>query len=121
MLAARNAKSKDIKALEALLERQPKELDNTRVSKELDEKFHRALARAAGNAVLLQVVELFGHILLKSRHENSRSLHRNKLSVNGHKKILTAIKDRDSKAASKLMAGHLQAIRDLVISSANPK
>jgi len=120
-LAARNAKTKDIMVLEDLLERQQKALDNTRVSKELDEKFHLALARATGNSVLLQVVELFGHMLLKSRHENSRSLHRNKLSVNGHKKILNAIKDGDSKAANKLMAGHLQAIRDFVISSGHHK
>ena len=120
-LAARNAKIKDIMVLEDLLERQQKEVDNTLASKELDEEFHLALARATGNSVLLQVVELFGHILLKSRHENSRSLHRNKLSVKGHKKILTAIKDGDSDTASKLMAGHLQAIQDLVISSGNHK
>jgi GntR family transcriptional repressor for pyruvate dehydrogenase complex len=114
-LAARNAKAKDILALEELLEKQQKELENTRASKVLDEKFHLALARATGNSVLLQVVELFGHILLKSRHESSRSLHRNQLSVKGHKKILNAIKQGDSKAAGNLMAGHLQAIRDLVI------
>ncbi len=118
-LAARNAKKKDIMVLEDLLERQQKELDNTRVSKELDEKFHLALAKATGNSVLLQVLELFGHILLKSRHENSQSPHRNKLSVKGHKKILNAIKDGDSKAANKMMADHLQAIRELVISTNN--
>lgn len=118
-LAACNAQRKDILALEDLLEKQQKELDNIRASKVLDEKFHLALARATGNSVLLQVVELFGNILLKSRHESSRSLHRNQLSVKGHKKILNAIKDGDSKAAVNLMAGHLQAIRDLVISS-NP-
>lgn len=115
-LAARNAKTKDIMVLEDLLEKQQKELDNTLASKVLDEKFHLALARATGNSVLLHVVELFGHILLKSRHESSRSLHRNQLSVKGHKKILNAIKKGDSKAAGSLMAGHLQAIRDLVIS-----
>lgn len=115
-LAACNAKAEDIRVLEDLLEKQQTELENSRVSKVLDEKFHLALARATGNSVLLQVVELFGHILLKSRHENSRSLNRNQLSLKGHKKILNAIKAGDSKAAATLMAGHLQAIRDLVIS-----
>ncbi|MBW2249996.1 MAG: FadR family transcriptional regulator [Deltaproteobacteria bacterium] len=116
-LAARNAKKKDIMVLEDLLEQQQKELGNTLVSKKLDEKFHLALAQATGNSVLMQVEALFGHILLKSRHENFQSPHRNKLSVKGHKKILKAIKDGDSKAANQLMAGHLQAIRELVISS----
>ena len=120
-LAASNARQEDIRILEALVERQQKELDNIMVSKELDEKFHLALARATGNAVLMQLVELFGHIVLKSRHENSRSLHRNRLSVKGHKKILQAVKKGDAQAASMLMAGHLQTIRDLVISHGNPQ
>jgi len=120
-LAARNATQKDIWVLENLLEQQQKAPDNSMASKELDEKFHLALARATGNSVLLQVVELFSHILLKSRHENFQSPHRNKLSVKGHKTIFNAIKDGDSKAANKLMAGHLQAIRELVISTNSHK
>jgi len=116
-LAAQNATKKNISVLEDILERQKKELGNTVESKELDEKFHLALAKATGNSVLFQVVELFGHILLKSRHEDSQSSHRNRLSIEGHKKILDAIKDADSKAANELMASHLHAIRELVLSS----
>jgi GntR family transcriptional repressor for pyruvate dehydrogenase complex len=116
-LAAQNATQKDIAVLEDILNRQKKELDNSIVSKELDEKFHLALAKATGNSVLLQVSELFGHILLQSRHEHSQSPYRNKLSIQGHKKILAAIKAEDSKAANELMAGHLDAIRELVLSS----
>jgi GntR family transcriptional repressor for pyruvate dehydrogenase complex len=120
-LAARNATKKDIVVFENLLEQQQKAPHNSIQSKELDEKFHLALARATGNSVLLQVVELFNHILLKSRHEDHQSPHRNKLSIRGHIKIVNAIKCGDSRAASKLMAGHLQAIRELVISSNNHK
>ena len=116
-LAAQNATKKNISVLEDILERQKKELGNTVESKELDEKFHLALTKATGNSVLFQVVELFGHILLKSRHEDSQSSHRNRLSIEGHKKILDAIKDADSKAANELMASHLHAIRELVLSS----
>ena len=116
-LAARNATQKNISVLEDILEKQKQELGNTIESKELDEKFHLTLAKATGNSVLFQVVELFGHILLKSRHEDSQSPYRNKLSIEGHNKILDAIKDADSRAANKLMAGHLDAIRELVLSS----
>ncbi|MBW2569901.1 MAG: FadR family transcriptional regulator [Deltaproteobacteria bacterium] len=115
-LAAQNAAKKDILVLEDLLEQQQNELENTIVSKELDEKFHLALAKAAGNSVLLQVMEIFDHILLKSRHEYSQSPQRMKLSINGHKRILNAIKEGDSKAANELMATHLHVIRELVIS-----
>jgi GntR family transcriptional repressor for pyruvate dehydrogenase complex len=115
-LAAKNATKEDIFVLEQLIERQQDALDNTTVSKEPDEKFHLALAKATGNSVLLQVVELFGHILLKSRHEHSQSPLRNKISLKGHRKILNAIKDKDSETAKKLMESHLHTIREYVIS-----
>ena len=118
-LAAKNATKADIFLLEQLLEKQQNALDNTTVSKEPDEKFHLALARATGNSVLLQVLELFGHILLKSRHEHSQSTFRNRISIKGHRKILKAIKDKDSGAAKELMKGHLHAIREYVISPDN--
>jgi len=116
-LAARNATQKDILVLEDLLDRQQKERDNIMASKELDEKFHLALAKATGNSVLMQVVALFSHILLKSRHEYSQSPYRNKLSIHGHGEILGAVKVGDPTAAKKLMANHLHAIRELVLSS----
>lgn len=116
-LAARNATKKDIAIMEDILERQKTELGNAGVSKKLDEEFHLALARATGNSVLYQVVQLFGHILLKSRHEHSQSPSRNKLSLEGHREILDAIKNKDSRAAKELMAGHLDAILKLVLSS----
>ena len=120
-LAAKNATPKDISVLEDILEKQKKEFGNLDVSKELDEKFHLALAKATGNSVLLQVAELFGHILLQSRHKHSLSPYRNKLSIQGHKKILDAIKSEDATAANQLMAGHLHAIRKLVIPSDDAK
>jgi GntR family transcriptional repressor for pyruvate dehydrogenase complex len=116
-LAAKNATPKDISILEEILEKQKKEFGNPNVSKELDEKFHLALAKATGNSVLLQVSELFGHILLQSRGEHSQSPYRNELSIQGHKKILDAIKSEDAAAANELMACHLHAIRKLVIPS----
>jgi len=120
-LAAENATSKDIRLLEQLFDQQQRAVDNILLSKELDEKFHLALADATGNSVLLQVVELFGYILMKSRHELSQSPLRSKISVNGHRKILKAIKAGDSRAANDLMAKHLNAIRENVISSDTDK
>ena len=120
-LAAENATSKDIRLLEQLFDQQQRAVDNILLSKELDEKFHLALADATGNSVLLQVVELFGYILMKSRHELSQSPLRSKISVNGHRKILKAIKAGDSRAANDLMAEHLNAIRENVISSDTDK
>ena len=114
-LAASNATQADLDVLQDVLGRQQKELDQD-VSKGLDQEFHLALARATGNAVLLQVVELLGHIFLKSRHEYSQSAHRRRLSIEGHRKIVTAIQEAQPEAARDLMAAHLKTIREVVLS-----
>lgn len=116
-LAARNATPADHRVMQDILERQQRELNDKQVSQGLDQDFHLAMARATGNAVLLQIVELLGHIFLKSRHEYSQSAHRNRLSLLGHQEILKAIQEAKPKAARDLMAAHLNTIRDLVLSS----
>ena len=116
-LAAQSATEEDRLILQDILQRQHNALDNNTVSRDLDQDFHRALAKATGNSVLLQVIELLDHIFLKSRHESSQSPHRNRMSLKGHQEILKAVIDEDPKTARKLMTGHLNAIRELVISS----
>ncbi len=120
-LAAQNATEEDLFMLEEILHRQQHERDNNKASTDLDQDFHRALAKAAGNAVLLEVVELLDHIFLKSRHAYSLRQQRNRLSLKGHQEILKAIKNKDSKTARELMTGHLNEIRELVISSSYHK
>ena len=63
-LAAQNAAAEDLSILQDILQCQQKELDDNAASKDLDQDFHRALAKATGNSVLLQVVELLDHILV---------------------------------------------------------
>ena len=114
-LAAQNATHADHEVLQDLLDRQQKEPDKE-IAKGLDQDFHLALARATGNAVLLQIVELLGHIFSKSRHADSQSPHRSRLSIQGHQAIVEAIKDANPKAARDLMAAHLGTIREFVLS-----
>ena len=91
-LAASNATQEDLDILQDILERQQKK-SNRDVAKGLDQEFHLALARATGNVVLLQIVELLGHIFSKSRHEYSQSANRHRLSVEGHRQIVKAIQE----------------------------
>jgi len=116
-LAAKNATEADLLILQDILQRQQMEIDNNNTLKTLDEDFHLALAKATGNSVLLQVVALLGHVFKKSRHEYSQSPRRNQLSVKGHQEIIKAVKNGDPAVAQELMAEHLNAIRNLVISS----
>ena len=120
-LAAQNATEEDLSVLKGILEQQQNEFENKTVSTDLDQNFHRALAKATGNSVLLQVTELLGHIFLKSRHEYSQSPRRNQLSIKGHQEIINAVVKGNPTAAKKLMANHLKAIRNHVISSNDRK
>ena len=115
-LAAQHATPGDHEVLQDLIERQQEERNGV-VSGKLDQEFHLALARATGNAVLLQLVELLGHVFSKSRHEYAQSAHRRRLSLQGHREIVNAVMDADPEAARALMAAHLNAIRDVVLSS----
>jgi GntR family transcriptional regulator, transcriptional repressor for pyruvate dehydrogenase complex len=115
-LAARHATSADHKVIQDLLEQQKKEVNNDESSR-FDQDFHLALARATGNAVLLHIVEVLGHIFSKSRHAHSQSPHRQELSIQGHQQIAKAIVEERPEAARDLMAGHLRTIREFVLST----
>ena len=114
-LAARNATQADHERLQDILQRQRNET-NSDAAKDLDQDFHLALAKATGNAVLFQIVELMGHIFSKSRHEYYQSTHRNRLSIQGHQKIIAAILEANTQAATNSMTAHLREIRELVLS-----
>ena len=114
-LAARNATQADHEVLQEIVERQRNE-QMSDVANTLDQEFHLALARATGNTVLLQIVELLGHIFIKSRHEYSLSAHRKRLSLHGHQKIVKAIQEAKPEEARKLMSAHLCEIREIVLS-----
>lgn len=113
-LAARHATQADHKALQDILERQRKEVNNE-VSKGLDQDFHLALAKATGNTVLLHIVERLGHIFSKSRPTYSQRTHRKQLSIQGHQKIAKAIQNAQPISARESMAAHLRTIRELVL------
>lgn len=115
-LAASNATPADHNALRDILHRQQNEL-HADGYQERDQEFHLALARATGNAVLLQIVERLGHLFSRSRHEYSQSAHRRRLSIRGHRKIVAAIQDAHAEAARDLMAAHLREIREYVLAS----
>jgi GntR family transcriptional repressor for pyruvate dehydrogenase complex len=115
-LAAENASRRDISAMEEIVERQKNALRNIHTSMEMDQAFHLALARASHNGILLQIVELLTGILGQSRDAFSQSLARRQLSLDGHMKIIEAVRDADAERAREAMDNHLKIIEEVVIS-----
>ena len=113
-LAALNASPEHIDELRRILKLQQKE---TNISKQilLDNEFHMALAKAAGNSILLNIVERVGGILGQCRMEVYQSQRRSKISTKGHEDILEALERQDSSLCEKAMSEHLKDIIRIVL------
>jgi GntR family transcriptional repressor for pyruvate dehydrogenase complex len=109
-LAAINRTENDICKLKAIIEELEKcPDDDFRKEGELDKEFHMGLASAAGNPIILLMVEPIFQLMPKIKtlvyaHVN----HARGNALDLHKKILFSIEDQDRDAASSYMKDHLK-------------
>ena len=116
-LAAENASEADIAELTRLIELQRQALDQPEAAIELDRRFHTALAAAAGSGVLVNIVNRINDILIQSRMAGDQTDVRRGRSLDGHDRIVTAVKASEPEAAAEAMLDHLTVIEQLVIHS----
>jgi GntR family transcriptional repressor for pyruvate dehydrogenase complex len=76
-----------------------------------DVSFHRAVAAAGGNPVLLALVEMVSSLVYETRKLTVERAHDLKESAEMHRRIYQAIRDRDPKRAREEMARHLDLAR----------
>ena len=81
----------------------------------LDAAFHRSLAEATGNRVVLEVFRTLETLLDESRADFLRTDRRRRMSVIGHMKIIDALERRDGEAAARAMDEHLRAVDRVLI------
>jgi DNA-binding FadR family transcriptional regulator len=111
-LAAKRASESEIAALQAAVENMDLNLQNADAFIAADNDFHRALAKATQNILILALVDSIVSLLSEQRKliftidggPERGQLH--------HKQILHAITSHDSGAASKAMLAHLQQVRE---------
>jgi len=75
---------------------------------EADMRFHRILATAGRNPIFGFLLDVLGELLRASR-ETTIGLGGVEPALCGHREILTAVENRDSRAARQAMQDHLQA------------
>ncbi|MHB8618861.1 MAG: FadR/GntR family transcriptional regulator [Chloroflexota bacterium] len=109
-LAAEKASAEQIACMEGLLERQRARLQAGQPAIEEDTAFHYTMAQAAGNRVLLLLVESCMDLLRESRRRNLQSPERALRSVQGHERLLEAIRARHPEAAFLAMVEHLDGV-----------
>jgi GntR family transcriptional repressor for pyruvate dehydrogenase complex len=76
-----------------------------------DVRFHRAVAAAAGNPVLLALVEMVSSLVYETRRLTVERAHDLKESAEMHRRIYQAIRDKDPERARQEMAHHLDLAR----------
>ena len=76
-----------------------------------DVRFHRAVAAASGNPVLMALVEMVSSLVYEQRHLRVERALDLKESAEMHRRIYYAIRDRDPERARNDMAKHLDLPR----------
>jgi GntR family transcriptional repressor for pyruvate dehydrogenase complex len=77
---------------------------------EEDAEFHDLLARATHNTVVERVMEVLDSLLEDSQARLFRSVQRSKISLEGNRRILEAVRRHDQEAAQEAMVEHLEDI-----------
>jgi GntR family transcriptional repressor for pyruvate dehydrogenase complex len=111
-LAAQRRTEDDLASMEKSLENMRLNLDDPEKYALYELDFHLALAEAADNVVMADLIEKLYAMLKGTRQELSTWLTRSKSFRRrdrlNHKKILDAVRARDEKAAVKAMIDHLK-------------
>ncbi|MCD6318842.1 FadR family transcriptional regulator [Candidatus Aerophobetes bacterium] len=111
-LAAEKASSEDIKEIEEALNRMKNALNDTPRAMEFDRQFHVAIAKAAHNSILFQMMNFLADGLKESLWVNIKEKswalpgHPQKY-LEEHTNLLEAIKNGDKKLARRTMYSHL--------------
>jgi GntR family transcriptional repressor for pyruvate dehydrogenase complex len=113
--AAVNATEEELAHLEDILDRQQRKMRRGEPTIDEDSEFHYALALAAGNSVILKVLDLLMDLLRESRTRSLQVPGRVERSYAGHRRILRAVQRRDPGAAEAAVRKHLKEIEEIVL------
>jgi GntR family transcriptional regulator, transcriptional repressor for pyruvate dehydrogenase complex len=113
--AAAHASPEEVAYLEDILRRQKEKVGRGELAIEEDSEFHYTIAIAAKNSVVQKVLDVLMDLLRKSRERSLQVEGRRQRSLAGHRRILKAIRQRDSAAAERAMRRHLQEIEEIVL------
>lgn len=114
-LAALRASNGDIARLLRLAEKTASSSDAD--SYELwDSALHRAIAEAAGNSLLLAIFDMVDRIRLDTNwrllRERARTGEWQQIHLDQHRRVVTAIAQREAHASEQAMREHLELVRD---------
>lgn len=113
-LAAQNATLQDIKEMEKIMRQQAEYIERGESIVESDASFHSLLAKAAKNRVMERLILALVDLLGETREKYLEDDLRAKKSLEGHQRVLSAIKNGDCAAARKSMLRHLEDVEGIL-------
>jgi GntR family transcriptional repressor for pyruvate dehydrogenase complex len=119
--AATRVSDDEVSEMEEILDRQEKRLRSNESTVGEDSEFHYAIAMASGNSVVLKVLDTLMDLLRDSRERSLQLEGRQQKSLAGHRRILAAIKRRDSDGAKAAMRRHIEDVEEIVMKIVNEK
>lgn len=119
-LAAKNATEEQRDRLEKLLDGMERSLESPREFLEMDLTFHVVIAESSGNMVLAQLIKLLRDIYIAYSEIILKDPEINRTSLEFHRQIYTAIRQRDAHAAQEYMLAHLRTGERDVLDALQP-
>ncbi|WP_239751010.1 FadR/GntR family transcriptional regulator [Mammaliicoccus sp. H-M34] len=121
-LAAKNRTDEDLLAIESALQDMQLAINENELGEASDLKFHLAIADAAKNDILkqllLNVSDIMRHTMKETRkiylYTKSKSIEK---LYNEHKEIFEAIKSKNAKLAQSKMTFHLEEVEKVVLNN----
>jgi GntR family transcriptional regulator, transcriptional repressor for pyruvate dehydrogenase complex len=113
--AALRASEDELKEMEEILDRQQAKVRRGELAVEEDSEFHYSIALACNNSAVLKVVDVLMEQLRDARKHSFQVKGRQEKSLAGHRRILSALKRHDPKAAEVAMDHHLQEIENIAL------
>ena len=114
--ASLRATAEDLEAMDEILTRQAERIRVGEIAIAEDNEFHYRIATAAKNRVVLRVIDVVMDLLKDSRARSLQGPGRAGKSLNGHRRILDAIRGRDPDAAAAEMRLHIEEIEQILFS-----
>jgi len=116
-LAAENATPQEMEELERILRKQEECIGQREIIIETDSAFHNLMVKATKNRVMERLIIALIDLLKQSREQylfEDENDERAVRSLEGHQRILSAVKKGDGNAARKSMLQHLEDIEGII-------
>jgi GntR family transcriptional regulator, transcriptional repressor for pyruvate dehydrogenase complex len=111
-LAAQRRTDKDLAAIQTAMSAMAADIDNGGIGEAADQRFHAAVARAAKNKLLLDVMDALEDPIQETRLESLSEPGRPPRSLVDHRRIAEAIRREDPRGAEAAMRRHVKVVSD---------